>query len=223
MTKSICSIMPLNWLPGIFLFIIINCFYLPSYFKLNFNQNTANFFQESVFEIADCKICTIYSGLKCVKVSMSKHLSQGTSIRLWQSYNTLRPRQNGRRFPDAIFKCVFLNENLWISIKITLKFVHKSPINNIPALIQIMAWHQSGDNPLSEAMMLCLLTHMCVTRPQWVEVTDQTDHSMLPGLTKCQCETVDKGRVWFSYNEVGALTTFGYDSYWSKLFFNSLS
>ena len=40
-------------------------------------------------------------------------------------FNTLRPRQNGRRFPGDIFKCIFLNENAWISIKISLKFVPK--------------------------------------------------------------------------------------------------
>ena len=54
--------------------------------------------------------------------------------------NTLRPRQNGRHFPDDNFKCIFLNENVWRSIKISLKFVCKGPINNIPALVQIMAW-----------------------------------------------------------------------------------
>ena len=37
--------------------------------------------------------------------------------------NTLRPRQNGRYFTDDIFKYIFLNENVWISIKISLKFV----------------------------------------------------------------------------------------------------
>ena len=37
--------------------------------------------------------------------------------------NTLRPRQNSRHFPDDIFKCIFLNENVWISIKISPKFV----------------------------------------------------------------------------------------------------
>ena len=26
--------------------------------------------------------------------------------------NTLRPRQNGHHFPDDIFKCIFLNENV---------------------------------------------------------------------------------------------------------------
>ena len=38
-------------------------------------------------------------------------------------FNTLRPRQNGRHFPDDIFKSIFLNENVWISIKISLKFI----------------------------------------------------------------------------------------------------
>ena len=37
-----------------------------------------------------------------------------------EGVNTLRPRQNGRHFPDDIVKCVFLNENVWISIKISL-------------------------------------------------------------------------------------------------------
>ena len=55
-------------------------------------------------------------------------------------FNTLRLRQNGRQFADDIFKCIFLNENVWILIKISLKFVPKDPINNIPALVQIMAW-----------------------------------------------------------------------------------
>ena len=53
--------------------------------------------------------------------------------------NTLRPRQDGRHFPDDICKCISLNENVWISIKISLKFVPKGPLNNIPALFQIMA------------------------------------------------------------------------------------
>ena len=82
--------------------------------------------------------------------------------------NTLRPRQNGRRFPDDIFKYIFLNENLWISRKISLKFIPKVPINNIAALVQIMAWRRPGDKPLSEPMLSNSLTHICVTRPQWV-------------------------------------------------------
>ena len=85
--------------------------------------------------------------------------------------NTLRPRQNGRHFPDDIFKCIFLNENVWISMKISLKFVPKVPINDIPALVQIMAWRRPGDKPLSEQMMVSLFSHICVTGPQWVNTT----------------------------------------------------
>ena len=43
---------------------------------------------------------------------------------------------------DDIFKWIFLNENMWISIRISLKFVPRGPINNIPVLAQIMAWHR---------------------------------------------------------------------------------
>ena len=56
-------------------------------------------------------------------------------------------------FKMTFFKCIFLNENICISIKISLKFVPKLQINNIPALVQIMAWHRPGDKPLSEPMM----------------------------------------------------------------------
>ena len=63
-------------------------------------------------------------------------------------YNTLRPRQNGRHFPDDIVKWIFLNENACISIKISIKmsskFVSRVAINIIPALVHIMAWCQPG-------------------------------------------------------------------------------
>ena len=95
--------------------------------------------------------------------------------------NTLRPRQNGRLSPDDIFKWIFLNENLWISNKISLKFVPKGQINNIPALVQIMAWCRSGDKPLSETMMVSLLTHIYATRPQWINICRNKE------AWKCQC------------------------------------
>ena len=82
--------------------------------------------------------------------------------------NTMRPIQNGRHFPDDIFKWICLNENIWISINTSLKFVPMGPINNICTLVQVMAWRRPGDKPLSEPMMVRLPTHICVTRPQWV-------------------------------------------------------
>ena len=81
----------------------------------------------------------------------------------------LRTRQNDRHFPDNNFKWIFLNQNIWISINISLKFVPRCQINNIPALVQIMAWRRPGDKPLSEPMMVSLPTHICVARPQWVK------------------------------------------------------
>ena len=94
--------------------------------------------------------------------------------------NTLRPRQNVCHFPDNIFKCISLNENIWITIETSPKFVSKGAINNIPALVQIMAWRRLGDKPLSEPTM-SLLTHICVTWPQWVNVMSSnatTDYNM---------------------------------------------
>ena len=81
-----------------------------------------------------------------------------------KSLNTLRPRQNGRHFADHTFKRIFVNENVRILIESSLKFVPKGPINNIPALVQIMAW--PGEKPLSGPMMVNLPTHICVDRPQ---------------------------------------------------------
>ena len=80
-------------------------------------------------------------------------------LRHWR-FDALKTRQNGRHFPD-MFKCNFLNENASISIKISEspKFVPKCPINIIPAMFQIMAWRWLGDKPLSEPMVVSLLTH----------------------------------------------------------------
>ena len=78
---------------------------------------------------------------------------------LW-AFNTLRPRQNGR-----LFHTTFSNAFSWMkmkefSIKISQKFVPKDQINNIPSLVQIMAWRRPGDKSLSEAMLVSLLTHI---------------------------------------------------------------
>ena len=77
--------------------------------------------------------------------------------------NTLRPI-----FSRLHFQMDFFNKNIWISLRNSLKFVLKVRIDNIPALVKIMAWRRPGNTPLSEPMMVSLLTHICVTRPQWV-------------------------------------------------------
>ena len=108
--------------------------------------------------------------------------------------NTLRPRQNWRHFADDIFKCIFLNENVWIPIKISLKFVTRDPINNIPSLVQMMAWRRPGDKPLSESMMVSLPTHICVTRSQWVNACFQnTDACVKWSLNKMAYQSTQIG------------------------------
>ena len=62
-------------------------------------------------------------------------------------------------FADDTFKHIFWNENVRILIKMPLNFVLKGLINNIPELVQIMAWCRPGDKPLFEAMMVRSLTH----------------------------------------------------------------
>ena len=82
-------------------------------------------------------------------------------------------RKNGRRFPDDICRCIFLKEIVWIAIEISLKFVAKVQINNIPALVRMMAWRRPCDKHLNQ---WChdLLTHICVTRPQQVNFHTMT-------------------------------------------------
>ena len=89
-------------------------------------------------------------------------------------FNTLRLRQNGSHLPDNTLKFIYLNENVWISLNISLKFDPKVRINNIPALVQIMVGRHPGAKPLSEPMMASLLMHICVTRHRWVKCWGST-------------------------------------------------
>ena len=110
---------------------------------------------------AEVWMCSIWHSIQYQPTTTGQHPQH--------CINSLRPRQNGRHSADDIFKRIFLNENIRISIKISLKFVSKGLIKNIPALVLIMAWRRPGDKPLSEPMMVRSPTHICVTRPQWVK------------------------------------------------------
>ena len=61
--------------------------------------------------------------------------------------------QNGWHFVEDIFKGIFMNENFWFFIKISLKFVFKVSIDDKSALVQVMAWCQTGDKPLAEPVL----------------------------------------------------------------------
>ena len=119
--------------------------------------------------------------------------------------NTLRPRQNGRHFADDIFKRIFVNEHRWIAIKISLKFVPNGLINNIPALVQILAWRRRGDRPLSEPMMVNLPTHIFVTRPQWVKASQAFSRDLSPFIQNSLSQIIEifhltECKPWFVPN-----------------------
>ena len=66
--------------------------------------------------------------------------------------NSSSSGQNGRCFVDDIFRCIFVNENCCILIRIAPNFVSNGPIDSKPALVQVMAWCRTGDKPSSEPM-----------------------------------------------------------------------
>ena len=77
---------------------------------------------------------------------------------------------------NDIFKRIFLGENIPISIQISLKFVHRGSIDNKPALVQVMAWHWTGDKPLPEPMMTQFTD---AYRGWWVKVSVNLNASPL--------------------------------------------
>ena len=96
-------------------------------------------------------ICCLYYLNQCFKIQGHQQIEAETKWTLFR-----------RRH----FQMHFLNENVWIPIKISLKFVPRGPINKIPALVQIMAWRRPGDKPLSGSMVVRLPTHIIITPPQ---------------------------------------------------------
>ena len=85
----------------------------------------------------------------------------------------------------SIFQMTFSNGFSWM--KISLK-VPMGPMNSIPGVIYIMAWHWPGNNPLSEPMMVSLLMHIYVTQSQWVisDVNIQIISSLMKRELKLQ-------------------------------------
>ena len=140
-------------------------------------------FSHTVYPNNSIRVILIFS--LCFNLSQFHLISCFVVIEV--NFNTLKQRQNGRHFPDDIFKWIFWNENGWISINISLKFVPRGPINNIPTLVQVMAWRRPGDKPLSEPVMVSLLTQICVTRPQWVNTLGprQNDRHFTDDIFKC--------------------------------------
>ena len=106
------------------------------------------------------------------RYSLPEVSTQASRTRMWRCLSSDltywgRDKMVGT-LADDIFKCVFLNENVRILIRISLKFDSEVPIYNKPPSVQMVAWRLTGDKPLSEPMMAFLLTDIYVTLPWWV-------------------------------------------------------
>ena len=116
-------------------------------------------------------------------------MSSGEGVPTWNfnTINTLRPRRNGQHFADDLckhnilqWKCLDFNYNV-------LNCVLKDKINNILALVQVMTWRRSGDEPLFELMMVSLLSLISVAQPQWINGLNNSSwiwHKIM-GLSHC--------------------------------------
>ena len=57
-------------------------------------------------------------------------------------------------YSDNIFQGILLYDKSCISIQISVNYVHKSSINNLPAFVQVKVWYQLGNKPLSKPMVV---------------------------------------------------------------------
>ena len=78
--------------------------------------------------------------------------------------NSSSPGQNGHHFTEDIFNGIFMNEHVWISHTIWLKFVLKGPTHNNTALVRIMAGRRSGESHYLNQYCPDSLTHIDGTR-----------------------------------------------------------
>ena len=81
-------------------------------------------------QFLETEMVLIFETIPCGKQG---HIFTVCSISL---VNSSSPGQNGCHFTlYAIFRCIFVNENVCILIKISLKFVPKGPVDNKQALV----------------------------------------------------------------------------------------
>ena len=106
--------------------------------------------------------CILYS---CIYLFM--YIVRNDEQDVW--FNTSPPRHNGRQFANDTWKCIFISENVYDLIQISLTFVSKCPFDNMTALVHLMAWHRT-QQVTSHWTKQCLpssLTHICDTRGWW--------------------------------------------------------
>ena len=90
---------------------------------------------------------TCFSFISFYSELTSLYISTPYTYQVW-IYNSIYDM----KLTDDIFKSIF-NEGVWISITISLKFIPKGPIDYKSALVQVVAWHRTGEKPLPESVL----------------------------------------------------------------------
>ena len=89
------------------------------------------------------------------------------SLFLNQLFDTLRPRPNGQYFVDDIFKGISWNENVWIVVDISLKFIREGPTDNKSSLVRKMTRHRQVSGHYLNQWWSRLPMGICVAQPRY--------------------------------------------------------
>ena len=141
-------------------------------------------------------VCTLNNG------------TEWTHLKNILSKLTHLPWTNWPLFRRRYFRCIFLNENVQISIKISLRFLPKGPIDDIPVLVQVMAWHWPGDKPLSVPMIVefndAYMRHSASVSLHIWTPCDTLGVQINPNVLNCSKVTL---KIWLLFLRVHILTS----------------
>ena len=109
--------------------------------------------------------------------------------------NTLKPRQNSSHFADDIFERIFLNKNVWISINIPLKFLHRGQMNTNSASVQVMSWCRTcRQQAITWTIGDPASVHICIMRPQCVKQLGPfyINGNLMSSVVHCKCNIFER-------------------------------
>ena len=137
----------------------------------HFNRISYIFTHEHAFKHVLWKLATVssrpqYAAWFIIRNTQTKCIYPLSLVTLETYVDILRLRQNGRYCADDIFNHIFMNEKCFIFINISSKFVPRGSVNNIPVLVQMIAWCRQVTSHYLNPWYPSLLMHTCVTRPQ---------------------------------------------------------
>ena len=103
----------------------------------------------------DCSIALVIHGRWAVKSRWAIVTCQAILTNPWSCDHTpANPltlwgqNKMAANFTNDIFKCIAINANMWISVKVSLNFAPQDPIDNNLVLAHAVSWCQKDPKPL---------------------------------------------------------------------------